>query len=101
MITEVLSSILSQYLWYKRSIQVDNSYVYFLNFSEKNIAYVSQLFSDNGYFKQWHEFKREHNLHEIFYFQWLQLIDAVHKGGKLISKKTMKILLMLSFMIII
>ena len=68
MITEVPSSILSQYLWYKIIIQVDNSYVYFLNFSEKNIANVSQLFSDNEYIKQWHEFRREHNLHEIFYF---------------------------------
>ena len=22
-------------------------------------------------------FKREHNLHESFYFQWLQLIDSI------------------------
>ena len=47
MITEIPSCILSQYLWYNRSIQVDNSSVYFLKFSEKNINYVSQLFSDN------------------------------------------------------
>ena len=68
MITEVPSCILSQYLWYNGSIQVDNSSVYFLKFSEKNINYVSQLFSDNGSIKQWHELKREHNLHERFYF---------------------------------
>ena len=37
MITEVPSCILSQYLWYNRSIQVDNSYVYFLKFSKKYI----------------------------------------------------------------
>ena len=77
MITEVPSCILSHYLWYNRSIQVDNSSVYFLKFSEKNINYVSQLFSDNGSIKQWHEFKREHNLHESFYFQWLQLIEYI------------------------
>ena len=77
MITEVLSCILSQYLWYNRSIQIDNSSVYFLKFSENNISYISQLFSDNGSIKQWHDFKREHNLHESFYFQWLQLIDSI------------------------
>ena len=35
MITELPSCILSQYLWYNRSIQVDNSSVYFLTFSGK------------------------------------------------------------------
>ena len=87
MITEVPSCILSQYLWYNRSIQVDNSSVYFLKFSEKNINYVSQLFSDNGSIKQWHEFKREHNLHESFYFQWLQLIDSIPQRWKVIIKE--------------
>ena len=67
MVTEVPSCILSQYLWYNSDIQVDNSSVYFLKFTEKNINYVSQLFSDNGSINQWHEFKREHNLHESFF----------------------------------
>ena len=87
MITEVPSYILSQYLWYNRSIEVDNSSVYFLKFSEKNINYVSQLFSDNGSIKQWHEFKRERNLHESFYFQWLQLIDSIPQRWKIIIKE--------------
>ena len=68
MITEISSCILSQYLWYNRSIQMDNSSGYFLKFSEKNINYVSQLFSDNGSIKKWHEFKKQRNLHENFYF---------------------------------
>ena len=38
---------------------------------------MSQLFSDNESIKQWHEFKREHNLRESFYFHWLQLIDSI------------------------
>ena len=87
MITEVPSSILSQYLWYNRSIQVNSSSVYFLKFSKKNINYVSQLFSDNGSIKQWHEFKREHNLHESVYFQWLQLVDSIPQRGKIIIKE--------------
>ena len=87
MITKVPSCMLSQYLWHKRSIQVDNSSVYFLKFSEKNINYVSQLFSDNGSIKQWHEFKREDNLHGSFYFQWLQLIDSIPQRWKIIIKE--------------
>ena len=72
MITVVPSGILSKYLRYNRSIQVDNASVYFLKFSKKKkINYVSQLFSENGSIKQWHEFKREQNLNESFYFQWL------------------------------
>ena len=97
MITEVPSCILSQYLWYNRSIQVDNSSVYFLKFSEKNINYVSQLFSDNGSIKQWHEFKREHNLHESFYFQWLQSIDSIPQRWNIIIKETTEMLSILSF----
>ena len=95
MITEVPSCILSQYLWYNRRIQVDNSSVYSLNFSEKNINYVSQLLNDNGSIKQWHESKREHNLHESFYFQWLQLIyfqwlqliDSITQRSNIIIKE--------------
>ena len=88
MVTEVPSYILSQYLWYNRSIQVDNSSVYFLKFSEKNISYVSQLSSDSGSIKQWHEFKREDSLHESFYFQWLQLIDSIPQTWKIIIKES-------------
>ena len=78
---------MSQYLWYNRSVQVDIPSVYFLKFSEKNINYVFQLFSGNGSIKQWHEFKREHNLHESFYFQWLQLIDSIPQRWKIIIKE--------------
>ena len=87
MITEVPSCISSQYLWYNRSIQVDNSSVYFLKFSKKDINYVSQLFSDNESIKQWQEFKREHNLHESFYFQWLELIDSIPQRWKIIIEE--------------
>ena len=85
--TKVPSCILSQYLWYNRSIQVDNSSVYFLKFSEKNINYVSQLFSGNGSIKQLHEFKTKYNRHESFYFQCLQLIDSIPQRWKIIIKE--------------
>ena len=43
MITEVPSCILSQYLWYSRSIQMDNFSGYFLKFSEKKIMFRNFL----------------------------------------------------------
>ena len=87
MIPEIPFCILSPYLWYSKSIQVDNTSVYFLKFSDENINYVSQLFSENGSIKQWHKFKREHNLHESFYFHWLQLIDAISQRWEIIIKE--------------
>ena len=61
---KIPSYILSQYLWYNKSVQVDKASIYFLTFSEKSISYVLQLFSDNSSIKKWHEFKREYSLHE-------------------------------------
>ena len=74
--TEIRSRILSRYLWYNESIQVDKASVHFLkSFLKKvstSINYGSQLFS---------EFKREFNLHESSYFQWLQLIDFIPENS--------------------
>ena len=55
---------------------MDKASFHFLTFSEKSINYVSQLFSDNGSIKKWHELKREYNLHESSHFKWLQLEDS-------------------------
>ena len=54
---EIHSCILSQYLWYNKSIHVDKASVHFLTCFEKSINYDSQLFSENGSIKKWHEFK--------------------------------------------
>ena len=40
-----------------------------------------------GTIKKWHEFKREYDLHETYYFQWVQLIDSIPKKWKFIIKK--------------
>ena len=87
MMAEITSCILSQYLWYNKSIQVDKVSIHFLTFSEKSINYVSQLFSDNGSIKKWHEFKREYNLHESSYFKWLQLVDSIPERWKFVIKE--------------
>ena len=84
---EIPFCILSQYLWYNKSIQMNNASVYFLKFSERNIDYVLQLFSDNGSIKQRHECKKEYNLHQSFFYQWLQLIGSIPQGLKIIIKE--------------
>ena len=101
MMTEIPSCILSQYLWYNANIQIDKTSIHFSRFSEKNINYVSQLFNNNGLIKKWHKLKEEYNLHQNSYFQWVQLIDSIPEKWKFIIKKTMKLQLILSLMIII
>ena len=60
---EVLSCILSQYLWYNKNIQVDKNSIYLVRFSKKNVNYVFQVFRPDGFIKTWHELKTEYKLH--------------------------------------
>ena len=66
--TAVPFCILPQYLWYNEIIPTDEASVNFLQFFKETVIYVSQLFSDNGSVKKWHEFKGEYNLYKHFYF---------------------------------
>ena len=74
---ETPSYILSRYLWFKKFIIVDNSYVNFTNFSNKNINFVSDLVNENCNFKSWETLKNEYHLDNKLYFQWMQLIHAI------------------------
>ena len=87
MMTEISSCISSQYLWYNKSIQVDNVSIYFLPFSEKSINYILKIFSDNGSIKKWHDFKKEYNLHESSDFKWLELVDSITERWKFAVKE--------------
>ena len=71
------SCILYQYLWFNKFIIVDNFYVHFTNFSNKNIKFLSDLVIENCNFKGWETFKNEYHLDNKLYFQWMQLIHAV------------------------
>ena len=66
---------------------MDKASIHFLTSSEKTIDCISQLFSDNGSIKKWHEFKREYNLHESSYFKWLQLVDSIPERWKFVIKE--------------
>ena len=74
---ETPSCILAQYLWFNKFIIVDNSYLNFTNFSNKNINFVSDLVNENCNFKSWETLKNEYHLDNKLYFQWMQLIHAI------------------------
>ena len=69
--------ILSQYLWFDEFIIVDNSYLNFTNFLNKNIKFVSDLVNENCNFKSWETLKDECHVDSKLYFQWMQLIHAI------------------------
>ena len=85
MMTAIPSCILSQHLRYNANIQVDKTSIHFSRFSKKNINFVLQFFNNNGSIKKWHKFKREHDLHQNSYFQWVQLIDSIPEKWKLMT----------------
>ena len=62
--------------------------VSFKRFSEYNVNFVMDILVNPRKFKTWHVFKMEYNLNHksYFYFQWLQLIDAIPKRLKNIFK---------------
>ena len=57
----------------------------FHGFPKKNINFVLQFFNNNGSIKKWHKFKKEHDLHQNSYFQWVQLIDSIPEKWKLMT----------------
>ena len=62
---------------FNKFIIVDNSYVNFTNFSNKNINFMSDLVNKNCNFKSWETLKNEYHLDNKLYFQWIKLIDAI------------------------
>ena len=68
---------MSQYLWFNKLIIIDNSYVSFTNFSNKNINFFSDLVNENCDFKSWETLKNEYHLDKKLCFQWMQLIHAI------------------------
>ena len=49
---ETISGILSQNLWFNKHIIIDNSFVNFTKFSQKNINFLDQLVSESCQFKK-------------------------------------------------
>ena len=64
-------------MWYNKFKNVDDSYVNFINFSTKNINFLSDLVIENCNLKSWDTLENEYHLDNKLYFQWMQLIYAI------------------------
>ena len=79
---ELPSCLLSTFLWYNKDILISNQLIYFKNFSNNNLNYVTQLFYDTGNTKEWMKLKHEFNLNNNLYFKWMQLIHSIPQKWK-------------------
>ena len=64
-------------MWFNKFTLIDNSYVNFTNFLNKNKHFFSDLVNKNCNFKSWEILKNEYHLDNKLYFQWMQLIHAI------------------------
>ena len=78
----VPSTIASQFLWFNNLINIDNSVVFFKDFSESKINYVSDIFDDKGNLKTWETIQTQYKISKKFYFKWLQLTQAIPRSWK-------------------
>ena len=76
------SMILSKLIWFNSNIKVDNKFVHFSFFSDKNLHFIGQLFNENGNIKPWEDIKIEFHLKDTQKIYWLQIIDALPKSWK-------------------
>ena len=53
---ETSAYLLSQFLWFNKSIQIEDNPVYFVKCASKNINFLSQLFEE-GNLKRWDDLK--------------------------------------------
>ena len=74
--------ILSEVIWFNWNIKVDSKPVHFSFFSDKNLNFIGQLFSENGNIKPWKDLKIEFHLKDTHKIYWLQIIDALPKTWK-------------------
>ena len=54
----VLSTILSQYLWFHKHIKIENNSVYFSHFSNHGINFIRNLVDTNGKYNLWYAMKK-------------------------------------------
>ena len=78
----VPSTILSQFLWFNRQIQIGGATIYFSDFSNKYINFVRDLFHLEGGLKRWEFIQEEYHLPNNAKFKWMQLVHAIPKFWK-------------------
>ena len=76
------SAIASQYLWFNSNIKVDKKVVFYKEFSDNQINFLTDLFDLRGKKKSWIDLAIEFNLDNKLFFKWCQLIHALPKSWK-------------------
>ena len=72
------SSILSESIWNNSFLQIGNNTISPSLFHNKiKSLFIADLFYQTGKILSWNCFKLAHNINEIHYFHWMQIINAV------------------------
>ena len=72
--SELPFCFLSNFPWFNKHILIEKMSIFFLNFSDKGLNFVYQLFDNNGNVKSWSSIKEEFGFSNITDFKWQQLI---------------------------
>ena len=64
-------------------MKIDKKNFFYKEFSNKNIKYVSNLFSNFGEIKSWGKVMDEYNLDKKFYFKCYLIINTIASSWKL------------------
>ena len=77
------SAITSQYLCFISNMKVKQAVVFYKEFSENQLIFLTDFFYLHGKLKSWSDLVKEYNLnHHILLFKSCQLIHALSKSWK-------------------
>ena len=74
--SETSASILLQFLWFNKYIEIKGNHIYLAKLAAKNISFITHLFEE-GNLKPWDDLKLEYSLTNETYFSWLQSKYAI------------------------
>ena len=83
-VSEIPSCLLSNFLWFNKSILIDKKPVFFHKLSKHNLNFVHQLFLPSGKLKTWSDIEYEFDLNKSHKFQIIQVLNAIPKKWKIV-----------------
>ena len=76
------STVVCQFIWFKKHIQIDNKSIYLDNFWNRSLNFVGQLFATDGKLKSWDCVRYHFLLKNNMQFQYRQLYMLYHNTEK-------------------
>ena len=76
------STVVCQFIWYKKHIEIGNKSIYLYNFSNRSLNFVGQLFDSDGKLKSWECVKHQFLLKDNMRFEYRQIIHALPQRWK-------------------